>query len=84
MEWNNLVNNNCPSCNKKLSFRLRGSKNKIRSRQGRDLKDSDYFFCFKCDFQIKAEKLMMIKNNEIRQSETTIELARALKDCKYL
>ena len=78
MNWNNLQQNNCPNCNKKLSFRLSNSKNKIRSRLGKTLGKSDYYFCFRCDFQIRAEKLLSIAKNANK------ELAELTKDCKYL
>lgn len=79
MEWSNLNNGNCPSCNKPLKFRLRGSKNSIRSRGGLSLKDNeDYYFCFKDDFQITGSKMYLIQQkNKEQYNELT-------KDCKYL
>jgi hypothetical protein len=79
MNWSNLKENKCPECGKKLAFRLAGSKNSIRSRHGLRLKDSsDYYFCFRCDFQIKSEKLLNIS------SKINKEVAELVKDCKYL
>ena len=78
MQWSNLKNNNCPECGNKLAFRLAGSKNHIRARKGQQLKNSDYYFCFKCDFQIKSERLLSISKSFNK------EILEITKDCKYL
>jgi len=64
MEWKNLKESRCPTCNGKLQFRLAGSKNSIKSRSGVDIwKGENSYFCFKCDFQISDKKLKKVINS---------------------
>ena len=78
MNWNNIKENKCPECGKKLAFRLAGSKNHIRSRNGLQLKDDNYYFCFRCDFQITSKKLLTL-SGKIKP-----DVMELVKDCKYL
>lgn len=59
MNWNNLEKSLCPSCNHRLQFRVAGTRNNIRSRNGGRF-DDDFYFCFPCDFQISATKRYLL------------------------
>ena len=63
--WNNIKENNCPNCNGKLQFRLKGSV--VNMKANKNFKkalnqEKDYHFCSRCDgFQITEEKLQKLK-----------------------
>lgn len=61
--WNNLKNECCIFCNKKLQFRLKTSNTHIRARGYQNNLRDDMYFCFRCDFQISRNKLAEVLKN---------------------
>lgn len=77
MNWSNLSEKTCPKCERKLSFRLKGSIVTTKTRANRSNScavksavDSNYYFCFMCKFQITEKRMNEIivstkkENNE--------------------
>lgn len=77
MNWSNLSEKTCPKCERKLSFRLKGSLITTKTRANRSNScavkssvDSNYYFCFMCKFQISEKRMNEIivstkeENNE--------------------
>jgi hypothetical protein len=66
MNWNNIKENKCPKCERKLCFRLKGSKINIKANENlaRTIVKDDYYFCSHCDgFKITSKRLQEVKKN---------------------
>lgn len=68
--WSNLSRGECPKCERKLSFRLKGSTVNTKTRANRSscgtIKSAvgeDYYFCFRCKLQITKMRM-----NEVVES----------------